>query len=107
MDYILRYKLTPEDIEFLNITTIEYDLHNHTVGAKDDSGWCDMATGGRIVDRKDRAIFKAPTEQQITFLQIKFGDRLKELHDGLREIYNVAQQHNVDATTVMDSDSII
>jgi len=102
MDYILRYELTPEDIEFLNMTTIEYDLHNHTVGAN-DSGWCDMTTGGRIVDCKDRAIFKAPSAQQITFLQIKFGDRLRVLHNGLREIYNIAEQHNTSPEAVIDN----
>jgi len=107
MDYILRYELTPEDIEFLNTTSIDYDLHNHTVGAKDDSGWCDMSTGSRIVDRKDRAIFKSPSEQQITFLQIKFGSRLKELHSGMEEIYNVGQQHNVGPNSVIDSEEVI
>ena len=107
MDYILRYTLNAEDIEFLNMTTIPFELHNPFVKELNDSGWCDYSTGSRIVSDDDRVIFKEPSEQQVTFLQMKFGNRLKELHDGLREIYNVAQQHNVDATTVMDSDTII
>jgi hypothetical protein len=106
MDYILRYEITSEDMDFLNITTIEFELHNPFVD-KNDSGWCDYSTGYRIVTKEDRVIFKEPSEQQVTFLQMKFGDRLKVLHAGLREIYNVAQQHNVGANTVMDSDSII
>ena len=28
MDYILRYPLTESDIDFLNTTTIEFDIHN-------------------------------------------------------------------------------
>jgi hypothetical protein len=107
MDYILRYELTPEDIEFLNMTTMEYEIHNPFVDIEHDSGWCDMATDARIVNSNDRVIFKAPSEQQITFLQMKFGSRLKELHSGLREIYNVAEQHNTSELIVIDSESII
>jgi hypothetical protein len=92
MDYILRYPLNSEDIEFLNTTSIEYDLHNHTVDAKNDSGWCDYSTGSRIITTNDRAIFKDPSDSQLTFLQLKYGSRLKELHSGLREIYNVAEE---------------
>ena len=107
MDYILRYELTPEDIEFLNMTTMEYEIHNPFVDVENDSGWCDMGTNARIVNSNDRVIFRAPSEQQITFLQMKFGSRLKELHSGLREIYNVAEQHNTSELIVIDSEVIV
>ena len=117
MDYILRYPLNPEDIEFLNITSIDYEIHD-TRGAAalveanfekslHDSGWCDYATNARIINDKDRAVFRNVTDQQLTFLQMKYGDRLKVLHSGLREIYNVAEQHNASPEAVFDSSSVI
>jgi hypothetical protein len=114
MDYILRYPLNSDDIDFLNITTIEYEIHdtkgtaalveaNFNAGMH-DSGWCDHATNARIIHEKDRAIFKNVTDTQLTFLQMKFGGRLRVLTKGLSEIYNIAQQHNVDTNTVIDSE---
>lgn len=79
MDYILTSELTSDDIDFLNITTIEFELHNPTISNLVDSGWCDYATGARIVTKEDRAIFKEPSEQQLTFLQMKYGEQLKAL----------------------------
>lgn len=113
MDYILRYPLNTEDIDFLNITSIEYEIHD-TRGTAAlveagfgkslyDSGWCDYATNARIINDKDRAVFKSVTETQLTFLQMKYGDRLKVLTKGLSEIYNVAQQHNAPPEAVIDS----
>ena len=107
MNYILRYPLESSDIDFLNITSIEYELHSPFVDAENDSGWCDMTTRSRIVDKNDRVIFKEPSEQQLTFLQMKYGSRLKELHSGLREIYNVAVQHNTSELIVIDNESVI
>jgi hypothetical protein len=92
MDYILRYPLTESDIEFLNTTTIEFDIHN-THGLKVetqlDSGWCDMTTGARIIGTHDRAVFKNVTEQEYTLLLLRFGKRPKELTSGYKEIYNI------------------
>lgn len=107
MEYILRYELTSDDIEFLNETSIDYDLHRPDKLSVNDSGWCDYSTGGYIVNVKDRAIFKNVSPEELTFLTLKFGTRLKELHDGLREIYNVAQQHNTSPTIVIDSNVVI
>lgn len=107
MEYILRYQLTSDDIEFLNETTIDYDLHKPDKIAVNDSGWCDYSTGGYIVTKNDRAIFKGVSDTELTLLKLKFGTRLKELHDGLREIYNIAQQHNTSPNIVMDSDVVI
>ena len=113
MDYILRYPLNPEDIDFLNVTTIDYEIHD-TKGAAAlveanfnkglfDSGWCDYANNARIINEKDRAVFRNVTATQYTFLQIKYGDRLRVLHKGLREIYNVAEAHNASPEAVIDS----
>jgi hypothetical protein len=107
MDYILRYELTPEDIEFLNTTSMDYELHTPDKFCVADSGWCDYSTGGYIVRKNDRAIFKDVSDSNLTFLTLKFGNRLKEMHDGMREIYNVAEQHNVGPLTVIDSESVI
>lgn len=107
MEYILRYPLESSDIEFLNYTSIDYILHKSNSLSANDSGWCDMASGGYIVNKKDRAIFKDVSDSQLTFLTLKFGSRLKELHAGMREIYDVAEQNNVGPTTVLDSESVI
>ena len=117
MDYILRYPLNSDDIDFLNMTSIAYEIHDTRGTAAlveanfekglHDSGWCDYATNARIINDKDRAIFRNVTESQYTFLQMKFGIRLKELHDGLREIYNVAEQHNASPEAVFDSPGVI
>ena len=113
MDYILRYPLNSDDIDFLNMTSIEYEIHNTRGTAAlveanfekslHDSGWCDYATNARIINDKDRAIFRNVTSTQLTFLQMKYGDRLRVLHKGLREIYNVAEQHNASPEAVIDS----
>jgi hypothetical protein len=89
MDYILRYELTSDDVEFLNITSIEYDLHTPDKLCENDSGWCDYSTGGYIVSKNDRAIFRNVTPEQETFLTLKYQDRLKELTQGFKDIYNV------------------
>jgi hypothetical protein len=117
MDYILRYPLNSDDIDFLNITTIKYEIHDTKGTAAlveanfekslHDSGWCDYATNARIINDRDRAIFRDVTDPQLTFLQMKYGDRLKPLHKGLREIYNVGEQHNTGPLSVIDSDLII
>ena len=89
MDYILRYELTSDDVEFLNITTIEYDLLTPDKLCENDSGWRDYSTGGYIVSKNDRAIFRNVTPEQETFLTLKYQDRIKELTPGFKDIYNV------------------
>ena len=89
MDYILRYELTSDDVEFLNITTIEYELHTPDKLCENDSGWRDYSTGGYIVSKNDRAIFRNVTPEQETFLTLKYQDRMKELTPGFKDIYNV------------------
>lgn len=110
MDYILRYQLTESDINFLNETTIEFEVHN-THGLKPetqfDSGWCDITTGARIIGTYDRVVFRNVTEQEYTLLLLKFGNRPKELTSGFKEIYNIAEQHNSSPASVADSDYII
>jgi hypothetical protein len=110
MNYILRYQLTASDIGFLNETTIEFEVHNThglKVETQFDSGWCDMNTGARIIGTHDRAVFKNVSEQEYTLLLLKFGSRLKELTNGFKEIYNIAEQHNASPTVVADSETII
>ena len=110
MNYILRYPLTASDIGFLNETTIEFEVHNThglKVETQFDSGWCDMNTGSRIIGTYDRAVFKNVSEQELTLLFLKFGNRLKELTTGFKEIYNIAEQHNASPTVVADSETII
>ena len=88
MDYILRRPLTEDDIDFINRSSVEVELHNTKVGSN-DSGWCDMNTGCRIITRTDRAIFKNVSEPDHLMLILKFDDRLTPLHDGLKTIYNI------------------
>lgn len=88
MDYILRYSLTSSDIDFINNSSMEIEIHNPDVTGN-DSGWCDMATGCRIITHRDRAIFRNVSEPDLTMLTLKFGDRIKELHDGMKNIYNI------------------
>jgi hypothetical protein len=107
MNYILRYTLESSDIEFLNYTSIDYFLHKPNLLSSNDSGWCDMSTGGYIVTEKDRAIFKNVSDSQLTFLTLKFGSRIKLLHKGMQEIYNIGEQHNVGPNSVIDSEEII
>lgn len=110
MDYILRYTLTESDVNFLNATTIEFEVHNThglKVETEFDSGWCDMNTGARIIGIYDRAVFKNVSEQEFTLLLLKFGSRLKELTNGFKEIYNIAEQHNANPAVVADSDYIV
>lgn len=88
MDYILRYPLTSADVDFLNETTISWDLHNPSV-TDNDSGWCDATTGTRLVTGGDRAVFRNVSQEDFTYLTLRYQDRLKTLHDGLKSIYNI------------------
>jgi hypothetical protein len=96
MNYVLRRSLTESDVDFLNITTIEYELFD-SHGLKPetklgfDSGWCDMNTGARIISERDRVRFNNVSPEELTLLILKFGDRLKELHDGMKKIYNIVE----------------
>lgn len=88
MDYVLQFPLTSEDIDFLNVTTLEYEIFDGNSGPlENDSGWCDMATGARIISSACRVAFLNVTPEDLTFLTLKYHDRLKPLHNGFRHIY--------------------
>ena len=93
MDYILRHPLSENDIDFVNNTTIDFKVIS--ISRLDnnydnyDSGWCDASTGARIINSQDRVMFKNVNESQLTFLTLKYQDRLIEAHDGLKAIYRV------------------
>lgn len=96
MDYILKRSLSETDIDFLNETTISFEIFNsHGLAPETqigyDSGWCDATTGARIINKNDRAFFKNVNEQEYTLLLLKFGDRLLEMNPRLNKIYNVAE----------------
>jgi hypothetical protein len=88
MDYLLQYPLTEDDVDFINKSSIEIEIHNPDV-VGNDSGWCDMDTGCRIITKRDRAIFRNVSEPDLLMLKLKFDYRLKQLHDDLKTIYNV------------------
>jgi len=93
MDYVLQHPITEEDIKFLNITSIKFEIFNpHVEQNKQDSGWCDMNTGARIITDADRVAFKDVSSEQLTFLNLKYYNRLKPLHNGFKKIY----KYNVD-----------
>ena len=96
MNYLLRQTLTESDIDFLNETTIKFEIFNsHGLAPETqigyDSGWCDMSTGARIINKNDRALFKNVSEQEHTLLMLKFGSRILELNTKLNKIYNVVE----------------
>jgi hypothetical protein len=97
MDYILKRSLSESDINFLNETTIKFEIFD-THGLKPetqlgfDSGWCDASTGARIIGKNDRAMFKNVSEPESTLLLLKFGDRLLEMNTRLNKIYNVKEE---------------
>lgn len=117
MDYLLRFPIEDVDCDFLNSTSIKYDVvdaHKDTITKLatdvDDilgSGWCDMATGARIVDERDRVVFRDVSPQELTLLLIKYPKRLKKMTGGFRSIYDEAEQHNVGPNSVIDSDTEI
>ena len=81
MDYILKQSLSENDINFLNDTTIKFEIvDSHGLKPETqigfDSGWCDAITGARIINKNDRAIFKSVSDIELTLLTLKFGDRL-------------------------------
>lgn len=84
MNYILQKSLSNEDINFLNETTIEFEIFD-THGLKPetkigfDSGWCDMTTGSRIISERDRVRFDNVSPEELTLLMLKFGTRLVNL----------------------------
>ena len=92
MNYVLRQSLSETDIDFLNETTISFEIFNsHGLAPETqigyDSGWCDMSTGARIINKNDRALFKDVNEQEYTLLLLKFGTRLLEMNPKLNKIY--------------------
>lgn len=107
MNLILRYPLTSDDLDFLNMTSIEYTIHRGDSMGDNDSGWCDMGTGAYIITRSDRAIFCNVSDSDLTFLNLKYDSRLKELTSTMENIYNEAQIHNVSPLSVIDSETVI
>jgi hypothetical protein len=91
MDYILRYPLTSGDVDFINNSSIDIEIYNPSVTGN-DSGWCDAATGQRLVMGGDRAIFRNVGESDLLMLKLKYADRLKELHEGMKSIYNIDRE---------------
>jgi hypothetical protein len=91
MDYILRYSLTSGDVDFINNSSIDIEIYNPGVTGN-DSGWCDMDTGQRLLMHSDRVIFHNVSEPDLLMLKLKFGNRLKELHDGMKSIYNIDRE---------------
>lgn len=88
MDYILRYPLTSGDVDFINNSSMDIELYNPDITGN-DSGWCDMATGYRLVMHSDRAVFHNVGEPDLLMLKLKYGDRLKPLTEPLKSIYNI------------------
>ena len=94
MNYVLKRALSESDINFLNETTIKFEIFD-THGLKPetkigyDSGWCDASTGARIIGKNDRAMFKNVSEPESTLLLLKFGNRLLEMNPQLNKIYSV------------------
>jgi len=89
MDYVLQFPLTSDDIDFLNVTDLEFEIFSqgHGVLDKNDSGWRDAATGARIISKDDRVAFLNVTSEDLTFLTLKYPNRLKPLHNGFKKIY--------------------
>ena len=90
MDYILRYPLTSDDVDFINNSSIDIEIYNPTI-TENDSGWCDAATGQRLVTDGDRAIFRNVSDPDLLMLKLKYADRIRELHDGMKKIYQIDQ----------------
>jgi hypothetical protein len=90
MDYVLWYSLTEDDIEFLNVTSIEFEIFNPAATLLDqgyDSGWCDMSTGARIIGSTDRVAFLNVDDEDLLLLTLKFQDRLKKLNNGFKKMH--------------------
>ena len=91
MDYVLQHQITEEDIDFLNNTSMQFEIFNpHELKSEtdlNDSGWCDWATGARIIGPTERVAFIDPSPEDLTFLTLKYYNRLKPLHNGFKKIY--------------------
>lgn len=104
MDYLLRFQIEDVDLDFLNNTTIKYDVidvHRSPFGKlvtdldEFDSGWCDIATGARLVSERDRVVFRDVGPQELTLLLIMFPDRLKKLTAEIERIYNIKHLEDI------------
>jgi hypothetical protein len=91
MDYVLQHPLTDEDVDFLNITSIKFEVFdpNEVKTELDyhDSGWCDVVTGARIISSNHRVAFLDVSPEELTYLTLRYYNRLKPLHNGFRKIY--------------------
>ncbi len=73
--YLLNRKILSDDIDFLNSTDIDYDIRTDL--GPNDSGWCDAATGARIVTASDRVVFYPATAEEEVFLKLKYLTELE------------------------------
>ena len=72
--YDLQGPMTQQDIDWMYSSNIEiYCEHPYEDG---DSGWCDAATGARIIQASDRIIFHPATEEEEVFLKLKYMTEL-------------------------------
>lgn len=77
MKYFLKTTSPQEDVEFLNNTTIEFSF----IGSENDSGWCDAATGARIVSADDAVVFYNVSDQDALALIMRFNRRIEKVVD--------------------------
>jgi hypothetical protein len=88
MDYVLQFPISSDDIDFLNVTSIEFEIFDPTGKyGENDSGWCDGTTGARLIMSTDRVAFKNVTPEDLLLLELKFHRRIKPLHNGFKHIY--------------------
>lgn len=97
MKYILTKQLDEDDVYLLNVigcqTVLVYPKGQEWVlsSREGDSGWCDYSTGAYLVQHKDRAVFINPSERDLTFLTLKYGEDFKPLNTTtyFKELSNV------------------
>ena len=68
-----------QDVDFLNATEIEFEITTpFSLDGSRDSGWCDMATGCRILSKYDGIMFATDSKDDEVLLKYKFGNRITE-----------------------------
>ena len=74
--YLLNRSMSSDDVDFLNSTDIDYDIRTDL--GPNDSGWCDYATGARLIMASDRVVFYPVTEEEEVFLKLKYLTELEK-----------------------------
>jgi hypothetical protein len=75
--YKLNRSLKSNDVEFINDSDVPYTIDDDQLLGPTDSGWCDAATGQRLITPSMRIVFDLTVPAHKTLMHTKYFGELE------------------------------